>query len=168
MSWVDQQQGQLADDPVRRVFYFRTTLGNQSFYLTDQVPQQIVLRVSAVASFSSSSTLTVAIVNAGTVSRVLELRMYDAFSTERTWNSKNETPYILLGYFFQNSMNNTTTVIVPFSFTPAPAVETFSMSPRWNFVLYDPGTGTSVPDGYIQSVSIAVDVRRGGKIIYTN
>lgn len=174
MSWVDQQQGALAEEPVRRVFYFTTTTSTTTFEVRDQLPQQVVMRVKATAAWAS--TLTFANVQT-TYSKIAELRLYDAFSTERVLNARvtsttsstNAGSYLVLGYFIVNASNSTTTTLTSWWFQPAESFETRSMNTgRWTFVLWDPYTNAAYPDSATSALCISVDVRRGGRLIYTS
>lgn len=172
MSYVDAARGG-TDLKVRKTYYYRVT-GTVPNVMTvnikDQLPQSVVMRVSAAAALAG---VTVSL-NSSTM---LELRLYDAFTCENIYDSSQFAPgtnavsggYVILGYFTV-IMGAGASTAGQYVFMPcAPVVSRSTGNGQWRVVLYNVATGAPVAAGLTgNAFSMAVDVRAGGSILYAN
>jgi hypothetical protein len=164
MSYTAAGVGELARDPVRRVYYIHTTSADQSFYIMDQPGEQVPMRVQAAAAMGVTNAVSV-IINA---ERMLELRLYNAFSPERAYSTNQESgSFIVLGFFVAQVGAGTS--IATYNFTPTLPIEARAMGGGpWRLVVWDPNAGAVASVATVATVAVALDVRRGGKITYPN
>lgn len=166
MSYTAAGAGELANEPVRRVYYLHTTSSDETFYVNDQVPDRAPMRVQAAAAMGVTNTTT--LINA--VERILELRLYNAFSAERCYSNVAESgSFIILGHF--TAQTSAAANIASYNFVPTQPIECRVMGGGpWRVVVWNPVSTPAAPASVITiaSVSIALDVRRGGKLEYVN
>ena len=172
MSFVDAARGG-NELKLRKTYYYRVseTVPNvMSIRIRDQLPQGIVMRVSAASAMAGlASTLTSA--------TMIEVRLYDAFTTENIYDSSQfstpgsttQGPYVILGYYTA-IMGAGAAAAGQYVFSPcAPVVSRSTGNGVWKIVLYDVATGApALAEVLGPGFSVALDVRAGGPIVYAN
>lgn len=157
------------DQLIQRTYYLRGTTGDVTFYIQDQLPTNITLRVDSACAFVTPRTVS------GTITGAIEVRLYGAFSTERIYDAvissaSGTSPtvggYIILGYFnkdFASSGSGDSC-----SFTKNPPIVSRAMSGPWRVQFYDIATGTTLVAAKIETWGVTLAVRAGGEEAYVN
>lgn len=166
MSWIDSGAGG-ADVKIRRSYYLRglsADTGDQTYRINDQLPNNMVFRVSAQAALSGTITNTVV------STQLIELRIYNAFTNERVYDSSQQSSFLVMGWFIPvNGSGANATGAGSYLWTPAPPVESRSMGTgRWRIQFYDISTDATISSAQFAAFAIGVDVRSGGVPSYPN
>jgi hypothetical protein len=158
MSYVTTG-GREEDAPIRRTYRLTLSGIDSTVYVSDQMPQGVPLSVQSRCGIMTRSNTTI---YSAAAKRVMEIRLYGAFSTERAYatDSSGASGYVILGWAVANA--GASGEKAAFHIVDAPPFVTACANPGpWRVVMWDP-TANAPQEGMVVSrICVALDVRVG-------
>lgn len=154
MSYIDAPRKH-ATDAMRRVYYFKMTSQEQTFYISDKLPQGVPIRISATAVVTSTRTQ-----QQGS-NRYCELRLQGACSMTQVESSNPSVipdDSIILAQF-EPRMDSTSgaTILSFYTQSSVPVTTKLLNNGPWKFSVIRASSGTSIAITYCL-IALAIDI----------
>lgn len=142
-----------------------TNTSSNTVYIADEIPhhQKMQLRCRSLIFGQNVSFTTTAF-----ASSPLEIRLYNALSTENVWNNYDEENYVLLGYitYMNGATINASGEQICGHFVPAPPVTGQVIHRLWKLTIWNPKTRAESDASSINYIEANIELRTAPDYFY--